>query len=134
MTTGLQSRRHTSIQQRIRSVTKDARLLQQALAPLHVTLIACLPVRLNDYVELVEWTGKQVRADKRGAIPKHSSSILKQLHISDKRWTAQVKGIGSCYWRAIGDVDDLLEKAKQLNQRWLKGIGTALTLSKMKSN
>jgi hypothetical protein len=134
MTSSLQLSDHTSIQQRIKSVEQDNRLLQQALIPLHGTLIACIPVRWSDYIELVEWTGKQVRADKRGALPKQASSILKKLQLSEKRWTTQVKGIGSRYWRVVGDVDDLLEKAKQLNQRWLKGIGTAMMLSKMKSD
>jgi hypothetical protein len=134
MTSSLPGSDHTSIQQRIKSARSDNRLLQQALTPLHSTLLACLPVRLSDYVELVEWTGKQVRADKHGAISKQAPSVLKRLHINEKRWTTQVKGIGSTYWRVVGDVDDLLEKAKQLNQHWLKGLGTAIALSKMKSD
>lgn len=130
MTKSLLRSRYTSIQQRIISAKKNSRLLSQLITPLHGTLIACLPVRLNDYIELVEWTGKQVRPDKRGAIPKHMPSILQQLRISEKRWTTQVKGIGSTYWRVVGDVEDLLEKADQLNQRWLKGLGTAMRIAK----
>ena len=122
---------HTGIQHRLRLEEKDTRLLQKVLSPLHGTLIACLPARLSDYIELVEWTGKQVRPDKHCAIPKHTSSVLKQLQISEKRWTTQMKGIGSRYWCVVGDVDDLLEKAKQLNQRWLKGLGIALSLAKV---
>ena len=111
---------------------KTPSLVKQALRPLHGNLLACLPVRLCDYIELVEWTGKQVRTDKRGAIPKQTPSLLKNLHVSEQRWTTQVKGIGSTYWRAVGGVDDLLETAKRLNQRWLKGIGTAMVLAKIK--
>ena len=29
---------------------------------------AGLPFRLTDYLELVDWTGRQIREDKRGAI------------------------------------------------------------------
>lgn len=131
MTTSLLGSNHTSIQQRIESARLDSISLKRALTPMHGTLIACLPLRLSDYIELVEWTGKQVRHDERGAIPQHTPSVLKHLHISEQRWTTQVKGIGSRYWRVVGGVDDLLEKAKQLNQRWLKGLGTALALSKI---
>jgi hypothetical protein len=42
-----------------------------------------------------------------------------------------VKDIGSCYWRVVGDVEDMLEKAKQLKQQWLKGTGTAMRLAKI---
>ena len=64
-------------------------------------------------------------------IPKQAPSVLNHLHISEQGWTTQVKGIGSSYWRVVGGVDDFLEKAKQLNQRWLKGLGTAMALSKI---
>jgi hypothetical protein len=67
---------------------------------------------------------QKIRPDKRGAIPKQAPSVLKHLLASEKRWVIQVKGIGSNYWRVVGDINDLLEKAKQVNQRWLKGLGT----------
>ena len=38
--------------------------------------------------------------------------------------------IGSGYWRVVGEAQDLITLAEQLNQRWLKGIGTALRLQK----
>jgi hypothetical protein len=131
MTKSLPASHHTSIQQRIKRVKQDAIYLEQVLSPLHGTLIAFLPMKLRDYIELVEWTGKQVRSDKRGAIAKHAPPVLKQLHLSEKRWTTQVKGIGSRFWRVVGDVEDLLEAAKRLNQRWLKGLGTAAILAKI---
>jgi hypothetical protein len=131
MTTSLKQSHHTSIQQRITSAKLNIASVKQTLLPVHGTLVACLPVRLGDYIELVEWTGKQIRPDKRGAIPKQAPSVLKHLYASEKRWVIQVKGIGSNYWRVVGDINDLLEKAKQLNQRWLKGLGTALALSKI---
>jgi hypothetical protein len=43
---------------------------------------------------------------------------------------AQVKAVGSGYWRMIGTAEQLIEKAEQLGQRWLKGIGTARRLAK----
>jgi len=34
-----------------------------------------------------------------------------------------VKAVGSGYWRMIGTTEQLIEKAKAIGQRWLKGIG-----------
>ena len=131
MTKRLDHSHHTSILQRIKEAKKTPLALQQAVNPIHGTLTACLPVRLSDYIQLVEWTGKQVRPDKRGAIPKYAPSVITQLHTNERSWTTQVKGIGSRYWRVVGDVEDLLETAKRLNQRWLKGLGTAIALAKI---
>ena len=123
---------HTSIQKRIHTLKKAPSVVEQALRPLHGTLLASLPVRLGDYIELVEWTSKRAWADTRGALPEKAPSLLKNLQVTEQRWTTQVKGIGSRYWRAVGDVKDLLETAKGLNQSWLKGIGTAMALAKIK--
>jgi hypothetical protein len=51
---------------------------------------------------------------------------------SDKKhWTHRVKGIGSGYWRAVGEVDELIDKAKEMAQRTLFGTGFARILSKI---
>ena len=45
-------------------------------------------------------------------------------------WTGQVKGIGSAYWRIVGGVEAMVEKAKAIDQKWMKGIGCARWLAK----
>ncbi|MBS0212131.1 MAG: hypothetical protein JSR26_02985 [Proteobacteria bacterium] len=47
-----------------------------------------------------------------------------------ERWATRAKAIGSGCWRVVGEVDDLLDTARLLGQRWLKGIGLAATLAK----
>ena len=77
------------------------------------------------FIELVQWTGQQVRPGKRGAIPKAAPPVLAKTGISEKHWPTQVKAVGSGYWRAIGSAGQMVEKAEELGQRWLKGIGLA---------
>ena len=45
-----------------------------------------IPFHYHDYLSLVDWTGRAMREDKRGAIPKHLPPILERLSISPKRW------------------------------------------------
>jgi hypothetical protein len=40
-----------------------------------------LPLRLTDYLALVDWTGCMLRNDKRGSIPEDVPPILVQLNI-----------------------------------------------------
>ncbi len=40
-----------------------------------------LPFRLTDYLELVDWTGRILRDDKRGGILESTPQILQQLNI-----------------------------------------------------
>ncbi|MGH8108574.1 MAG: hypothetical protein ACREO1_07645, partial [Arenimonas sp.] len=57
-------------------------------------------------------------------------SVLKRFDSKPERWATRVKAIGSGYWRVVGEAQDLMAMAERLNQRWLKGIGTALSLQK----
>jgi REP element-mobilizing transposase RayT len=45
-----------------------------------------LPFKLTDYLELVDWTGRILRDDKRGAIAGGVPPILEQLNIDPKHW------------------------------------------------
>ena len=43
----------------------------------------------------------------------------------------RVKGIGSGYWRVVGELEELIDKAKEMAQRTLFGTGLARILSKV---
>ena len=45
-----------------------------------------LPCRLQDYLAVVDWTGRVVRADKRGFIQQQSPVLLRQLGLSESQW------------------------------------------------
>ena len=86
---------HTSIKRRINVALKTQRpnaLNQQAhnLFPFagnpRNPMPEGLPFKLTDYIELVEWTGKQMRSDKRGAIDKNLPPILERLHFESENW------------------------------------------------
>ncbi|MDH3762928.1 MAG: transposase [Gammaproteobacteria bacterium] len=49
-------------------------------------LQAGIPYALSDYLELVDWTGRIIRKDKRGFIDTDLPPILKRLDISPDRW------------------------------------------------
>ena len=41
---------------------------------------------LIDYFELVDWTGRQVRQDKKGHTNEHIPSLLQRLNTSQQQW------------------------------------------------
>jgi hypothetical protein len=87
------------------------------------------PITVAEYIDLVDETGRKVRADKRGAIPAEEPRALKKLGLSADHWTHKVLGVGSSFWRAVGTVDDIQEKAIAMKQQFLRGIGFARALS-----
>jgi hypothetical protein len=130
LTTQLERSDHTSVQQRLRAAARSPGLVDAPLHPVTGASCAFVPVRLGEYVALVEWTGRQVREGKRGAIPAHATRTLDRLGVEADRWSTRVKGIGSGYWRVVGEAQDLVDAAEALGQRWLKGIGLATALAR----
>ncbi len=51
----------------------------------------CLPMTLDDYLNLVDWTGRQFRRDKPGRIPATYDTILRRLDCSGDVWLDLVK-------------------------------------------
>ena len=62
---------------------------------------------LIDYIELVDWTGRAVRDDKRGAIPKNVSPILQRLNISTKHWIELSTNFESRFKGIAGSVESV---------------------------
>jgi hypothetical protein len=69
---------HTSLQQRVLICRNDESNTRKKLKAL-LGLAPSLSLKQGDYIELVQWTGQQVRPDKKGAIPKNAPSALKGI-------------------------------------------------------
>lgn len=87
-----------------------------------------LGVSAREYLLLVDETGRLLHAGKPGAIDRSLPSVVKRLGLSENAWLLQVRGTQSHYWRAIGLVDAMVDKAAELGQRWLKGLAFARRL------
>ncbi|UXI65839.1 transposase [Tahibacter amnicola] len=114
----LSSSSHTSVRRRLRHISS-----QQLLGPVAGEVDRMLPMRAIEYIRLVDWTGRQRRAGKRGAISQSVPLVLGSLGMTPEGWLAEAFTIGSRYWRAVGSVQALMSKARELGQQWLKGGG-----------
>lgn len=88
-----------------------------------------LPCSPTAYLGLLDWTGRQLRPGKRGAIGLERPPEFETLGCPAAQWPARVAGVEGDYWRAIGAVDALLAKARRMGQRWLKGAGRVARLA-----
>ena len=58
-----------------------------------------IPCTWHAYLELVDWTGRAVRVDKRGSIPADLPPILKRLNIPLNRWLSSATQFESVHRR-----------------------------------
>ena len=54
------------------------------------------------YIDLLDWTARQVRCDKIGATPKFAKPIFERLGISSEVWFELVKEFGRLFMTVAG--------------------------------
>jgi hypothetical protein len=127
----LEQSEFTSIQERLKAFGSKAKQTQhnwlQPMAGVHGSKNdkCVLPIRCTDYFALVDWTGRAVRSDKRGAIPATVKSILQRLGLEQDNWVKNTQYFGSRFGRALGSLEQIRALARQINQKWLAGVGQA---------
>jgi hypothetical protein len=80
-----------------------------------------LPIEVEHYVKLLDWTGRELRADKRGAIPDHLAPILERLGLNRSNWVETVRGFGRLFKQAAGRSSSLVDAAARRSRRWFQG-------------
>lgn len=86
---------HTSIKRRIRAAknNEQPRQLLPFVGDTQRSTINGLPYHLDDYLRLVDFTGKQYALDKPGAIPANCEPILSRTGLDHVNWTDIVDNI-----------------------------------------
>jgi REP element-mobilizing transposase RayT len=82
-------------------------------------LLAHLSV--EHYLELLDWTGRQIRSDKRGHIANELRPVLERLDLDVDAWVANVAAYGGLFHRIAGKLDRLDELAHAAGRAWLQG-------------
>jgi len=77
------------------------------------------PVRLDDYLELVEATGRIIRGDKRGHIPQHLTPILQRLDLDARSWIDLMRSHGRFLGTAIGHYAARAREAARRGMHWI---------------
>lgn len=127
----LETSDHTSIQRRIESIKQQGRASADSrrdafLAPLNLrhdehhragslpsrTRKRCsdkgfLSLDLRAYLELLDWTARQMRAGKSGATPKSAPPVLRRLGLQPEPWTDLMRDFEHVFVNVAGRCDRL---------------------------
>ncbi|WP_422474187.1 transposase [Endozoicomonas sp. ALB032] len=116
---------YTSIQKRIEKTTEatDSRqpFMLKPFQNQEQDPNKTLPYILNDYLELVDWSGRAVRKDKKGSIAESSPPILARLEIDGDEWLKTMSR-NNRFYRAVGRLKAMKAYAISTGQRWLQGL------------
>jgi REP element-mobilizing transposase RayT len=153
MANSLEESDFTSIQARLRAYTKaddnqatvvessivhlfnaaSEQQLEQTILPSLLTPFASdnvkspIPCSFEDYKNLVEWTGRQLREGKASllqpiTISSELQTMLKTVGISPEHWLRNTKSAEKQYARVMGSVETMKNWAKKKGLEWVRGI------------
>jgi hypothetical protein len=80
-----------------------------------------LPLSLTRYLQLIDWTGRQIRKGSRGRISEELAPILERIGIDPTAWCELVCKFGRSVKRAAGRRLSMNREAARRDQSWLQG-------------
>ena len=108
---------HTSIQRRCEAaksegraegvIAKQPKQLQRFAGNPRADMPEGLSFRLIDYLDLVDWTGRQIRDDKLGAIDDELPNILQRLEIDEDDWLYMTQNFERRFKSLVGAMNSL---------------------------
>lgn len=73
------------------------------------------------YLELLDWTGRQIRSGQRGHIDAQLRPVLERLELDVAAWVDNVERYGSLFRRLAGKLNRLGDVARASGRAWLHG-------------
>ena len=122
---------HTSVQRRIvkarhtqwpNQIDQQPALLLPFAGNPRADMPAGLPFRLTDYLELVDWSGRILHDDKKGAIPEKLPAILQRLQLDARHWCYLTRHFERPFKHLVGAAYHVRSACEALGQRWAQGI------------
>ena len=80
-----------------------------------------IPYAFIDYFELVDWTGRIIRDDKRGALSEQRPGMLDVLGLESATWLELATHFGKDYHGAVGSLEELAQYAANTGKHWISG-------------
>ncbi|MEL0629773.1 hypothetical protein [Psychromonas aquatilis] len=74
---------------------------------------------LSDYLELVDWSGRILREDKRGVISSDQPKLIHKLGLDEATWLTLASRFGKDYQCAVGSLEGLALFAEHTGKCWI---------------
>lgn len=78
-----------------------------------------LAMSVAEYLDLLDWTAREIRSDKRGSTPASAKSIFERLGIEAEVWCELTRDFGSLFSTVAGNPKVIeLTRSRQRHQRY----------------
>ena len=118
----------------LRAEDKVQPLQQAALMPFDAAAQTpwAIPFAFDDYLELVDWTGRAIRSDKREHIPASHPKILDRLGIDPEQFVGRSERLLEAFGTAVGAPASMVDLCARRQSKYLRGLHAAREIFKRK--
>ncbi|VAW33311.1 hypothetical protein MNBD_GAMMA01-1030, partial [hydrothermal vent metagenome] len=81
-----------------------------------------IPFTLDDYLTLIDCTGRAIVGESKDYIPAELPDILARMGLNSNIWLDEIRYFDTWYYKAIGNIENLRKYCKSINQKWIKGL------------
>jgi putative transposase len=92
-----------------------------------------IELSLQDYLELVDWTGRAIRDDSKGSIPNELLPIMQRLGVESETWITSIKHYNRNYFSVLGALERIKAFAQSQGRAWCRGQEVARRTYRMVS-
>jgi len=87
-----------------------------------------LPFKLEDYLELIDLTGRVIREDKRGSLDMTLAPILQRINLTSEQWLEVSTGFEKHFKTAVGSEVLLAEYCEHTKLQRRSGLSACKRL------
>ena len=77
---------------------------------------------LEEYLTILDETGRCMKDGKRGVIPQGLAPILSRMKLRQENWLLATQRFGNRFYRISGRIERMAEAAKKVGQKWFQGM------------
>lgn len=121
-----ESSHHTSVRRRLKFNSSGLLPFQNELPERasaqslnELPAAAVLPIDFADYLNLLDWTGRELLRSKRGSIDTSAPEIMLRLGYTSQHWMSTQKPRVAWMQKAIGQAESLKKYCAAMGQRWI---------------
>ncbi|NCD35244.1 MAG: transposase [Spartobacteria bacterium] len=107
-------------------ITEEESKRADWLVPVDETLFFEYKLTVDEYLELVDLTGRRLAAGKKGKIDEKLLPILDAMQIDAENWLNTVEKYGRLFYRVSGRLENIADSAKKAGRKWLCGLSASL--------
>lgn len=110
---------HTSLRRRLKVAKSGLLPFWNPALPRDKQSTTAIPIFFDEYLQLLDWTGRILRRDKRGNIEPEAPPILERIGYMSERWIKVMQRQVSWNPKAVGSRGAMNSYAESLEKRWL---------------